>query len=258
MDWITAQMTHPRDLIDAGKYDEAIAGYRQLLANNPEDYAAVDGLARAFFGASRYRESIPLQWRMDKLERSEIPDHCGRGIQISCAHWCLGEQAEALRLMHAQCAGILNRSIGMAPDGGGGSTMGVLLHYMAVTLGDASEIAYSIKYLENLNNKYEKRPFDTPYPSHLVRFVLGLISLLALFEGATGESDLIDAITVSTAPNSLVKRRFLCAALFHAGVMRRKAGDELGAKEWFGRVFALDNPNFEEEWYLARFEVEGC
>jgi tetratricopeptide (TPR) repeat protein len=250
-------MTDPLDLLDARRYEEAIAGYRALLAVNPDNEIAVDGLASALFAAGYYRESIPLQWQMDEFERSETSDHCGRGIQISCAHWCLGERDEALRLMHAQCAGILDRSIGMAPDGGGGSTMGVLLHYMAVTMGDAKETGYAIKYLEKLNQKYDKRPFDTPYPSHLVKYILGLIDLPALLEGAVGESDLDRATALAIRPDSLLKRRFLCAVLFHVGVMCRKAGDEARAKAWFGRVFALDNPNFEEEWNLARFETTG-
>lgn len=249
-------MIDPYDLLEARKYDEAIAGYRKLLANNAEDYAAIGGLARALFADGQYLESIPLKWQMDELERRENPKDCGRGIEISCAHWCLGEREEAIRLMHMQCAGILDRSITYAPDGGGGSTMGVLLHYMAVSMSDMAEVAYAIKYLEKLNAMYDKRLFDTPYPSHLVKFILGLIDLPALLGGAVETNDLDRATTMATVPDGLLKRRYLCESLFHAGVMCRKARDEAGAKAWFARVFALDNPIVEEEWNLARFEIE--
>lgn len=250
-------MTDPLDLLDARQYDEAIEAYRNLLASDPENYVAVDGLATSLFAAGEYRESIPLQLRMDAREHSKLPRHCGRSRKVSIAHWCLGEREEAIRLMHAQCAGILDRSITYAPDHGGGSTMGVLLHYMAVSMGDMAEVAYAIKYLEKLNAMYDKRPFDTPYPSHLVKFILGLIDLPALLEGAVETNDLDRATTMATVPDGLLKRRYLCESLFHAGVMCRKASDEAGAKAWFARVFALDNPIVEEEWNLARFEIEG-
>jgi tetratricopeptide (TPR) repeat protein len=250
-------MTSALDLLEAHKYQEAADAYGAQLAIDGDDGGAIDGLAAAHVALGRYREAIPLLWKMDDRERARGTKHCGRGIDISCAHWCLGEQDEALRIMHAQCAGILDRSIGYAPDGGGGSTMGVLLHYMAVTLGDAQEVEYAIKYLEKLKKKYNKRPFDTPYPSHLVKYILGLIELPSLLEGATRESDLELATATATAPDGLSKRRNLCEVLFHAGVMCRKNGDEAEAQRWFSKVYNLPNPIIEQEWYLARFEIEG-
>lgn len=135
--------------------------------------------------------------------------------------------------------------------------MGVLLHYMAVTTHADAEIEYAIKYLETLNQIYDERPFETPWPSHLVRYILGRISFDYLIEGATEERILEEAIRVATPDTGLLKRRYLCETLFHTAVMARKNGDEATAQKWFKEVYQLPDPIIEQEWYLARYECGG-
>jgi len=42
---------------------------------------------------------------------------------------------------------------------------------------------------------------------------------------------------------------------FAAGTERRMAGDEQGAKTFFGECASLTNPLVEYEWYLAKSEA---
>ena len=54
----------------------------------------------------------------------------------------------------------------------------------------------------------------------------------------------------------LGRRKRLCVALFHDGVRSRARGDEGHCQARMRECYALENPVNEQEWYLARYEVE--
>jgi len=52
------------------------------------------------------------------------------------------------------------------------------------------------------------------------------------------------------------RRKRLCVALFHDGVKYRAQGDEAHCLARMRECYALENLLNEQEWYLARYEVE--
>ena len=52
------------------------------------------------------------------------------------------------------------------------------------------------------------------------------------------------------------RRIRLCDALLHDGVKPRTRGDEAHCLPRMRECAALENPVVEQEWYLARYEVE--
>ena len=56
------------------------------------------------------------------------------------------------------------------------------------------------------------------------------------------------------ARTDLLKRRFLCQALFYGACREREAGDEPACMKKMEECFHLENPIIEVEWYLARGE----
>jgi len=92
------------------------------------------------------------------------------------------------------------------------------------------------------------------WPSPVARYYLGMISFPDLLESATGQRELPGAIEV--ARSKLLSRRELCQALFHDGVRSRAQGDEGLCLTRMRECYALEDPLIEEEWYLARYEVQ--
>ena len=61
---------------------------------------------------------------------------------------------------------------------------------------------------------------------------------------------------IDPARLELGRRMRLCAALFHDGVKSRAHGDEAHCLARMRECSALENPVVEQEWYLARYELE--
>jgi tetratricopeptide (TPR) repeat protein len=241
------------DLLVAGHFEEAIAAYQRELDINGDDAGSVAGLASAYMGAGLYREAIPLKWRLHELDKVETPDHPGQHLYISCAHWCLDEWERAIELAYGLCAGILNRSIGMAPDLAGGATFGLILHYMGITAKQTVIAEYAVEYLRKLNVRYDRQPVRYQFPKHIVKQILGQMSFEDALEGATKHRTLDGALKAAVKDRS--KKMNLGEALFHDGLLRRVQGDEAGCLTRMKEVFNLGYQTEPIHWYIARHEV---
>ena len=261
------------DYLMAGRFDKAIKAYRIDLADYPDDgptissptpryRSVVAGLASAYMGAERYGDAIPLMERVHDHQKAKTPDAPGQHLYLSVAYWCLEDRVRAIELAHGLCAGILDSSVGMAPDLAGGATFGLILHYMAVTAGDEANRDYALRYLQKLNVKYDKRPRMFRYPVASVKQVLGevafedaLESATGGLENATGVRDLVAAYRAANGNRST--KAMLGVALFHDGAIRRANGDEAGCRRRMQEVFALGYQTEPVRWYLARHEVSA-
>lgn len=242
------------DHLMAGRFDEAITAYQAELAANPGNGGTISGLAHAYMGAGRYEEAIPWEWRVHERSKARNPDTPGELLYLSCAYWCLEDRGHAIELAHKLCAGILDRSISMAPDQAGGATFGLVLHYMAVTAEDEPNRNYSLDYLRQLNVKYDKRPKSFFYPMQTVKQVLGELSFEDALEGATKERSLPTAYEAAKTSRLVLSE--LGIALFHDGALRRSLGNETDCMERMQQVFDLGYQTESIRWQLARHEVE--
>ena len=243
------------DLLIAGRFEEAIRAYRELIVVEPNDIAWIDGLAKSYCGIGDYTAAIPLLFQVDSCQKKNTPDAPGQQLQIGAAYWCLDDRARAIELTRELCAGILDRSIGMAPDLAGGATFGLVLHYMALTMDDDATRDYAFEYLRKLNVKYNKRPTLFRYPAQTVKQMLGEIAFEDALEGATKERSLAAAFRAADSNRSI--KLALGVALFHDGALRRVSGDETGCMERMQQVFDMGYQTEPVRWYLARHEVLG-
>jgi hypothetical protein len=122
---------------------------------------------------------------------------------------------------------------------------------MGVTSGDTATTEYALTYLRKL----AANPRIEFWPGPLALFALSRVSIELLLKQAAGSMDRKSCI--QAAKTDLLKRRQLCQALFYSGVRGRSVGDEPACHREMQTCFALENPIIEDEWYLARAEVEG-
>jgi tetratricopeptide (TPR) repeat protein len=243
------------DFLMAGRANDAIKAYQEILARNSNDPGAVDGLASAYMLAGRYADSIPLMWRVHERQKAQTKDHPGQLLKISCAYWCLENRPRAIELARGLCSGISDRTIGMSPDMAGGATFGLVLHYMAVTAGDVGSTNYALEYFSMLAEKYDNRPSLFRYPRETVKHLLGLASFEDVLE-AVSKKRTLDAAYEAAQENRSIKSG-LGVALFHDGVLHRVRREEAACMVRMTRVFDLGYQTESIRWHLARYEVSG-
>lgn len=244
-----------QDLMRSHRYAEAIVDLRRQLATNPEDIAAVEGMAKALRANGDYAEALSFFGRLathrkeDRAANVLAPGSAAWQIDIACLHWLLDDHSEAIRLMHNLAGGILDGSIKYG-DAAGGMSQGLLLYYMAVTENISKEVSYALDYLRNR----VKRGFGQVWPSPIARYHLGDIAFETVMEAVDRQPNL--AGPLGPAKLELGKRRRLTLALFHEGVGSRARGDEEHCRTRMRECYELENPLIEQEWYLARYEVQ--
>lgn len=106
-----------RELIKLGRYSEAIADLQRDLARNPEDLAAIEGMARVSRAKGEYEESLSFFMRLATQRESDAtanllaPGSAAWRIDIACLYWLSENRAKAIDLMHGLAAGILDGSV---------------------------------------------------------------------------------------------------------------------------------------------------
>jgi hypothetical protein len=244
-----------RELVWSHKYADAIRDLRRHLASNPDDIVAVDWMADALRGAGEYHEALVMFERLDAHRRADkvanilAPGTPGRQIDIACLHWLLGDHAKAIRLMHGLAAGMLDGSI-LGGDEGGGMSQGFLLCYMAASENNPAEMSYALKYLSDRLRRQTYREF---WPCPLASYYLGDVPFALVMEAVDRR---VSTNPLPPATLELGRRKRLCVALFHDGVKSRAQGDEAHCLARMRECYALENPVIEQEWYLARYEVQ--
>jgi hypothetical protein len=147
--------------------------------------------------------------------------------------------------------GILDGSIEFA-DAAGGVKQGLLLYYMGVTAGDKEA---AVKALSYLRTRTKRRAIEL-FPGSVARYYLGEIDFADVLSDATRGRAHSAASAMTIAHGDLLSRREVCVALFHDGVKSRAQGDEVRCQSRMRECLSLENPLLEEEWYLAKYEVE--
>jgi hypothetical protein len=234
------------------RFDEAVDAYKRQLLDNPrEKWANIDGLGQSLMGAGRYAEAIPRLEEVDKYDKDCPPGSPGRSEQLSVCHWMIGDRECALAIIKELVIGVRDGKITFT-DFAGGTSQGVILCYMAATMGVPSDIELAMTYLKKL----AKSRYITSWPGPAALFLLGRMSFDDAAKSATGFADLTQA--KNAAEHGLLKRRWLTNLLFAAAVGRRLASDEPGCRRWMAECAGLTNPLVEYEWYLAKSEIPAA
>ena len=246
-------------LIADHKYADAISYLQTQLASHPEDMAAVSGMARALRAAGRCEEArtfferLATHRRQDKIANIRTPGSAPWDIDISCLQWICGDHHKAMGLMHGLAAGILDGSIQYASDAVGGVSQGLFLYYMGVTDKNSDETSFALRYLWDRI----KRSASQVWPCAVASYYLGDVTFAKVMEGVEdvdGRARLAPFVEPATLEHG--RRKRLCVALFHDRVRYRAHGDEARCLARMRECHALVNPVNEQEWYLARYEVE--
>jgi hypothetical protein len=129
-------------------------------------------------------------------------------------------------------------------------SQGLLLYYMAITDNLPEEASFALDYLRNR----VKRTFSQVWPCPIAQYLLGD----AAFETVIGAANRQPALAgrPDTAKVELGGRRRVSGALFHDGIRSRAQGDEEHCLGRMRQCYRLENPLIEQEWYLAKYEVE--
>lgn len=234
------------------RYDESIEICRERLASDSNDWRALGTLALALRATKAYGEALVHLQRLSAHEQAQTeltPGSPGRLESISCLYWIMGDHEQAVQIAEELAKGVLKGKIKYG-DIAGAATQGTILYYMGISLHDQETAAFAIKFMQNR----AKRSAIRNWPGPVARYYLGELSLEDLLEAATRKRSLSEAISV--ARTDLLSRRCLCVALFHDGVRNRALGLEPLCMERMQQCYALEDPVLEQEWYLARYEVE--
>jgi hypothetical protein len=252
--WDSVEMKW-QELIKLRRYSEAIADLQSDLACNPKDVDALVGMARVLCAKGDYEQSLSFFGRLaaqresDETTKLLVPGSAAWRIDMACLYWLSQNRAKAIDLMHGLAAGILDGSIKYG-DAAGGMSQGLLLYYMAITSNLPTEVSFALDYLK----KRVKRSFGQIWPTPVAQYYLGEIS----FDDVMAAVNRLPTLTgpLAAEKQELSVRRRLCVALFHGGVKFRAQGDEERCLARMKECLALENPLLEQEWYLARYEVE--
>jgi hypothetical protein len=244
-----------QELFRSHRYKEAIEEHRLALANNRDDIAAIEGMAEALLAEGEYWESLSyferlLVQRKEDERANKVPAGSDAWqIEIACLHWMLGNASKAIHMMHGLAAGILDGSIKYG-DAAGGMKQGLLLYYMAVTAKMSEELSFALDYMRNR----VKRLLVQNWPSPVAQYYLGESS----FDDVMGEVNRqrVSPAMVEQWKIELGRRRRLTVALFHDGIRNRAQGHEELCLARMRECCELENSFLEQEWYLARYEVQ--
>jgi hypothetical protein len=244
-----------KELLWSHRYGEAIVEFQRVIRDEPENMAALEGMAKALRGKGEYREALSfferlaMHEREDKIANNVAPGRAAWQIDIACLYWLADDHSRAIRLMHGLAAGILDGSIKYG-DAAGGMSQGLLLYYMAVTDNTPEEMSFALDYMRNRL----KRSPNYVWPSPIGQHCLGDVTFDKVLEAVNRLPTL--AGPPDPAKIELGTRRRLSVALFHDGVRSRAQGDEGHCLARMRECYRLENPLIEQEWYLARYEVQ--
>jgi hypothetical protein len=229
------------------------------MADSPDDIGAQQAMAKALRATGEYREALSFyeqvaeHRRQDRVANIMTPGSAPWDIDIACLYWLCGDRAKAMRMMHGLAAGILDGSIQYASDAAGGMSQGLLLYYMAVSDNKPEQMSFALDYMRN---RLKGRMIQT-WPCAVASYYLGDITFAKVMEDVENVDGQVRlAPHVDPAVLELGRRKDLCVALFHDGVRSRARGDEAHCLARMRECYALENPVNQQEWYLARYEVE--
>ena len=236
------------DLYTAQRFEEAVAAYRKQLQEDPQEkWSNLAGLAGSLMGAGQYAEAIPLLEEVSTHRTTRLAGSAGRREQISVCHWMIGDRQNALDIIRQLVLDVRDGKVTFT-DFAGGVSQGLILCYMGITLQSVADVDLAMNYLKTLAS----RPRIQNWPGPAALFLLGGLTFGQAMKNAADEAQ-----TKPEVDQDGWKGRYLAALFFAAGTERRMAGDEQGAKMFFGECASLTNPLVEYEWYLAKSEASA-
>jgi len=240
----------PWEMILAHTYAEAAACYDAQLKNSPDDPDLLSAHAIAMLGLGRLVEALDELRRANALASRRLKGETQPYLEkIGSILWLLGKRGEAIHTFRGAVDGIVDGSIKYA-DNAGGVSQGVLLWYASVTTGDEAAKNHALKYLRRLAKKSRIKQ----WPGALAVFALGEKTHEEVLMELCGTTELDESM--KRAKNDLLTRRRLVQALFYFATRKREERDEQQCRAGMEKCASLENPILENEWYLARAEVE--
>ena len=235
-----------RELFKGQRFEEAVAAYRKQLQEQPQKkWINLGGLAESLLASGKYAEAIPLFEEVGAHQSNSVPGALGCQVQISVCHWMAGDRKKALNIIRQLVHDVRDGKVTFT-DFAGGVSQGLILCYMGITLQSIADVDLAMNYLKTLAS----RPRIKNWPGPAALFLLGGLTFGDAVKNATDEAQ-----NKPEGDQEGWKRRYLAPLFFAAGTERRMAGDEKGARMFFGECADLINPLVEYEWYLAKGEV---
>jgi tetratricopeptide (TPR) repeat protein len=239
----------PWDLVFKHRYNEAVSIYEQQLSDKTNDNNWFAEMGTALLSAGRLNEALLAFQRAQSISSAKGADSEGDYLEeIATTFWLMGEKVKARDTLYRAVNGISRGKFKYA-DSSGGAGAGLLLWYVGVTMSDSEAERHARTFLKDLSD----RPRIQYYPGPIALYILDKCSFCELLTEAAGVAELSEAIV--GARKDLLVRRQLCQALFYDSVLARTKGDEQGCLEQLHRCHSLENPILENEWYLARWEL---
>ena len=243
------QRSDPWHLMEAQRFEDALAAYGDALLKRPEPgtapvYAIYANRAIALICLDRFEEAIQ---NMD-LAQQNAPDNYWD--ELAVLHWLCGRRARAQELL-TNAMEAIQRGDPISRDFAGGAGPGLLLWYMSVTLQDSDAMDRSKQYLQWLVQTSRYRLWPMP----LAEFIVAQRSADELLPIVTKKISLAKALTVATRRKNILMRRRLSQVFFYQAVQARLRKAESEAMDLFNQVVALKDPIIEMEWHLARAEA---
>ncbi len=137
------------------------------------------GLAGSLMGAGQYAEAIPFFEEVSANGRSELPASAGCLEQISVCHWMAGDRQAALDSIRELVLAVRDGRITFT-DFAGGVSQGLILCYMAITLGSIGDVDLAMNYLKTLAS----RPRIKNWPGPAAQFLLGGLTFAEAMKNA--------------------------------------------------------------------------
>ena len=238
----------PFELIFQDRYEEAIKVYTRRInqASEPDEFD-LGGRGMAFLCLGKYDEALRDLVKADDSRRNKLIGSPGCIEDIAITLWMKGEKAEAIKTARSAVDGLIKGEIEYA-DLAGGVGPGLLLWYMAVSLGDSDNKSYALKYLKQLSKKSKIKY----WPGPLAKFVLGSLIFQDVLK-EIGKSSNINKLKKKSRKDMLLRRRLL-STIFYQGVKKLDEGDNESFSRAMVEITELKNTAIELEWYLARYE----
>jgi hypothetical protein len=253
------QLQSPDDLLFSHRYGEALAAFDVRLSEANEEselhlISALTWRARALLCLGRAHEALDDLRCANRVELLHRGGESQSSLQkIGAVQWILGRRNDAIQTLRHVVDGVKTGKIKRAETVGARGE-GLLLWYFALSAKDGDVCKKALDFLRWGESKCLDH---TLWPSPVVLFVLNELQFDDVLEKIEGDFRKLDRPPLADWKKDLWRRRQLCLAFFYAGATKRARGDEQGCFGMLARCAALANPILEEEWYLARAEVEA-
>lgn len=222
------------DQLKRGEYKGAIDGFSEEIRDSPSTHA-YDNRGMAYLHLGNFDAAFADFRSADAISVADLNTTCD-GDMCGVALWMADREKEALATWTAGVEASLAGAVHYG-DAAGGLTIGNLLFFAGVRLGDTNAVTVATRFLR----KRFRRKQSVAWPGPVSRYLLGLFS----------ESKVLGA--VSDTP--ILRERELCQARFYIGVHALLVGDRAAYFEAMRKAYSFGRiTKLGAEYYLALHE----